>query len=473
VVCYTNHALDQFLEDLLDIGISGQDMVRLGGKHTDRTKPLSLYEKASTERLSSIHWMRINELKDVMRQEVDLLRGAFNRYYSSTMNKDQLLEFLEFASESLPFFEAFQVPEEKDGMTKVGSKGRKVNRYYLLDRWMNKSKDAGVYKTNIRSELRDVWKLSDNARDEAFRRWQMGLLEDTAKEISRIARSYNRHQTELDEVFNYKHAAVIRDKRIIGCTTTAAAKYAKELLAASPEVLLVEEAGEILESHIITAMGPKTEQLILIGDHKQLRPKVNNYNLTVEKGDGYDLNRSLFERLILKGYPHQTLTIQHRMRPEISTLIQHMTYASLSDAPSTLNRPDIIGLRDNVVFVDHRVLESDSQNIRDLADMAAPSSKQNEFECRMILQFVRYLAQQGYGSDKMIVLTPYLGQLRMLRDILQTENDPILNDLDKYDLARTGALGSISAQSQKRSIRISTVGKYGNVFILWNTAYKS
>jgi hypothetical protein len=34
--------------------------------------------------------------------------------------------------------------------------------------------------------------------------------------------------------------------------------------------------------------------------HRQLCPKVNNYNLTVEKGDGFELNRSLFERLVLE-----------------------------------------------------------------------------------------------------------------------------------------------------------------------------
>ena len=37
VICFTNH---QFLEDLMDIGIPSSAMVRLGGKSTDRTKPL-------------------------------------------------------------------------------------------------------------------------------------------------------------------------------------------------------------------------------------------------------------------------------------------------------------------------------------------------------------------------------------------------------------------------------------------------
>ncbi len=39
-------------------------------------------------------------------------------------------------------------------------------------------------------------------------------------------------------------------------------------MAARPTVLLVEEAGEILESHIMTALSDKIEQVILIGDHQ-------------------------------------------------------------------------------------------------------------------------------------------------------------------------------------------------------------
>jgi superfamily I DNA and/or RNA helicase len=58
-------------------------------------------------------------------------------------------------------------------------------------------------------------------------------------------------------------------------TTTGAAKY-KDLLAGSvrPGVVLVEEAGELLEAHVLTSLGTEARHLIMIGDHKQLRPKV-------------------------------------------------------------------------------------------------------------------------------------------------------------------------------------------------------
>lgn len=209
-------------------------------------------------------------------------------------------------------------------------------------------------------------------------------------------------------------------------------------------------------------MGQNTEQLILIGDHQQLRPKCNSYELTVDGGNGYDLDRSLFERLVRKGFPHTTLTKQHRMRPEISSIIRHMTYHNLTDADTTLDRDNLRGFRDNVMFINHSELEVELEESREVRDGSSASSKQNLFEASMILKCVRYLAQQGYGSDKLVVLTPYLGQLKLLRDELSRENDPILNDLDKFDLVRAGLLSDLSSKSSKAPLRISTIGQYTN-----------
>jgi superfamily I DNA and/or RNA helicase len=235
-------------------------------------------------------------------------------------------------------------------------------------------------------------------------------------------------------------------------------RYTKQIRGAAPGIILVEEAGEILESHMLTAMTPSTKQLILIGDHQQLRPKVNNYALTVEKGEGYDLNRSLFERLIRAGIPHITLRQQHRMCPEISSFVRQLTYPDLIDAPSTLNRDPVKGIRDRVVFIDHREPELAASQVADRNDQGATVSRQNLWEASMILKVVRYMAQQGYGTAQQVVLTPYLGQLVLLREQLAIENDPVLNDLDSADLVKAGLMTQASASSTKGVIRLSTIG---------------
>lgn len=63
------------------------------------------------------------------------------------------------------------------------------------------------------------------------------------------------------------------------------------------------------------------------------------------------------------------------------------------------------------------------------------------------------------GTEKVVVLTPYLGQLHLLQTVLCQENDPILNDLDSFDLVRAGLLPAASAKLTHRKIHLSTIGK--------------
>jgi superfamily I DNA and/or RNA helicase len=108
-------------------------------------------------------------------------------------------------------------------------------------------------------------------------------------------------------------------------------------------VVLIEEAAEILEAHVLTCLSPSVKRLIMIGDHQQLRPKLEHYPLRKESGKGIDFDISLFERLVTKlSFPASLLNVQHRMRPEISDLIRPV-YPSLEDHPSVSNRENLLG----------------------------------------------------------------------------------------------------------------------------------
>jgi hypothetical protein len=112
-----------------------------------------------------------------------------------------------------------------------------------------------------------------------------------------------------------------------------------------------------------------------------------------------------------------------------------------------------------VIFVSHSRPELNAGRIADRRDEGAMTSKENLYEADMVLKCVRYLGQQGYGTEDIVILTPYLGQLSLLTRTLATENDPVLNDLDSYELIRAGLLSLSAADISKRKIRISTVGK--------------
>lgn len=78
----------------------------------------------------------------------------------------------------------------------------------------------------------------------------------------------------------------------------------------------------------------------------------------------------------------------------------------------------------------------------------------------MVLKIIRYLGQQGYGTDKLVILTPYLGQLRALMDALKKAQqiDPVLSDLDYYDVVAAGLMSESAAKSIKKPIRLATIG---------------
>ncbi|GKZ94891.1 hypothetical protein AnigIFM59636_008622 [Aspergillus niger] len=437
IICYTNHALDQFLEDLLDIGIPSTSMVRLGSKSTSRTKELGLFEQSRG--MSGVDsWSFVNQSREKLDEALKELQSYSEKYNRDSISKDDMLEYLEFFEDST-FFDAFTVPEEPTGMQRIGSRGRSVENTI-----------CGMHGG-----------MGGTRRRELVETWQRNILRDKSAQLVELVKRCHDISKDLDEYFYHKrHCAVLENKRIVACTTNAAARYATALRVAKPGVLIVEEAGEILESHILTAMTLDTQQLVLIGDHKQLRPKINNYNLSVEKGDGLDLNRSLFERLISKGYPHSSLTIQHRMRPEISRLVRHLTYPDLQDSERTCKRPSLRGSQSDVVFVNHCHPERELHEYAERRDPTMKASKQNPFEVEVTLKVVKYLGQQGYGTDDIVILTPYLGQLSLLRTELSKTNDPVLNDLDANDLIQAGRLIPGSTKATRNPIRISTIDNY-------------
>ncbi|RAL01738.1 putative AAA family ATPase [Aspergillus ibericus CBS 121593] len=458
VMCYTNHALDQFLEDLLDIGIDQSEIVRLGSKSTNRTSQLNIHELKSDYRRSQNSWGVINKLNADADELKAAVPSAFQKYQEFRLSPGVIDEFLEF--EHPDFYEAFRPPEDGNEMTMVGKKGRDVTWGYLFEQWSS-GRDHGLPSLDhLCQAARDVWEMVPITRQSHIQKWTKALIEEQVTVLQRLMCRLDNCRDPLDDVWNDRTRTIISSKRIIGCTTTAASMNTAALGLASPGVILLEEAGEILEPHVLAAMGPHTKQLILIGDHQQLRPKINNYGLSVENGAGYDLNRSLFERLVGSGHPHSTLAIQHRMCPEISSLVQALTYPGLLNDPKTLNRPGPRGLQDRVIFINHNNPEKRFEDIADRRDEGAKVSKRNIFEAEMVLKIVRYLGQQGYGTDKIVVLTPYLGQLHLLRDYLRKDNDPVLNDLDSHDLVRAGLLSQASARHTKRPIRLSTIDNY-------------
>src|SRR3984885_4761342 len=160
VVCYTNHALDQFLEDILDIGIPATDIVRLGSaaKSSVRTQSLVLSGQSNDFRLRRDDWNIVNKRKAEAKDRANELQDAFMDYMAEAVSKPELLEYLEFSSEDSMFYEAFLLPVEATGMTRVGRKGKQMDEFYLLDRWAHGS-NAGSFQDEATAKFPSVWQM--------------------------------------------------------------------------------------------------------------------------------------------------------------------------------------------------------------------------------------------------------------------------------------------------------------------------
>lgn len=93
--------------------------------------------------------------------------------------------------------------------------------------------------------------------------------------------------------------------------------------------------------------------VFLLGDHKQLRPRTANHIM----GRKYNLDISLFERMVNNKIPSYKLVEQHRMRPEIVGLIAPAIYPHLRNHPSVMNRPHIRGVEQDVFCITHNADE--------------------------------------------------------------------------------------------------------------------
>ncbi|KAJ4166175.1 hypothetical protein NW765_007402 [Fusarium oxysporum] len=463
VLSYTNHALDQFMEDLMDIGVSSDQMVRLGSKFTEATKSTLLREYDGQKK----YWLKMEErniLNTLRVEETRLsleLQECSRKLAAREAHPADILEHLELSENFSIAWEAFQVPED-DGFKTVGSDGKAIEPASVYQYWLDGGdvNRLGHLSASLDLRARTVWNAPLAVKRQCHYEWSQMVREEQSARFVDLSKRFSDVRTEIKSILDERGRRVLKDKQIIACTTTAAAMYQSIIETANPDVILVEEAGEILEAHIITAMSASVKQLILIGDHKQLRPKVGNYVLTKEKGEGYDLNVSLFERLVVQGRHFTALEEQHRSHPDISQYPRMLAYPELKDMPSTSDRQPIRGLKTRVTFVHHERPEDTMDDVAERRDPTAKASKRNLHEAMMVLRMVRYLSQNGYKTENMVVLTPYLGQLFLLKETLRKEMDPWLNDVDNHDLVRAGLVTQAAAKVNKKPLRLSTIDNY-------------
>lgn len=230
----------------------------------------------------------------------------------------------------------------------------------------------------------------------------------------------------------------LQDVRIYVATVASLATKGDLLQFKSFDVVIVDEASQILEPQIIGLLA-QIPKFILIGDHKQLPAIVLQSQKRAEtvsdelKEIGLEsLKNSLFERLLMQAqqknwdWAYGMLTDQGRMHEEIAWFANHYFY---DDSLNTVKPVQIAPITNRYTTYDPNSPLETLLATRRLAFIPSyihtddsPGAKCNTFEAElvvcMIQKIIALYAKNGLSFDpekSVGVITPYRNQIAMIK----------------------------------------------------------
>ncbi|GFO25459.1 nfx1-type Zinc finger-containing protein 1-like, partial [Plakobranchus ocellatus] len=360
-----------------------------------------------------------SEMKEVNRRLDDVDREA------------EMLRALQVAFNISEYGEELMPPnldKERKKRWKAVNQLKKKYRFTLLG-WLQNTDKMDPEEAR---RVQNVWKLPVRQRWRLYRHWVDMHCRQLRGAIRDLARSYEEKARRYQEILHQEDKAILEKATILGMTTTAAARYQAVLREIGPSVVIVEEAAEVLEGHVLTALSEHCQHVVLIGDHKQLRPNPAVYKLKNECA----LDISLFERLVNNNLRYDQLRYQHRMRPEISELMKiRELYPTLQDHEKVMNYPHVCNVSTNLCFIQHEELDQQEEDTNTFS---------NHYEARFIVGLCEYLLLQGYSPRQMTILSPYKGQIQLI----------------KTQLKRMVHSKTVADKMEKGGLKISSVDNY-------------
>ncbi|KAG6967558.1 hypothetical protein JG688_00006251 [Phytophthora aleatoria] len=224
-------------------------------------------------------------------------------------------------------------------------------------------------------------------------------------------------KVELQREILRANSRVYEGKSVIGGTITGCVSRLEAIRTTNPFAILVEEASEVMEPLLLSCFSSSTRKLEMIGDHMQLQPSVMG-RIDFERVN--KINISMFERLISapqgNEVPSSVLSIQRRMRKSICDLTR-----SFYDDITTIEDHEVCGTK----VIGGAKRKPGMVPLLDAQERASVGlSRVNQQEAKMTCKLVQYLVHCGVPAKSIAVLTPYKGQLMLMRKML----------MDKYGL---------------------------------------
>lgn len=234
----------------------------------------------------------------------------------------------------------------------------------------------------------------------------------TSEETPEVAQFSSKRFVKKDETeFEDEHEAISKAEVVL---TTTGCIGGKRFRMIPFEKVIVDEAGQCPDPDILPAVLRNSDQLILVGDHKQLGP----FALSALSRKG-SYTMSLMLRLVALKQMPLMLTQQYRMHPDIAYFSSREFYLGLLE--SGVTREDRVWKGDTISWPNpgFPLLFWNTKGEEQTSD--GGTSYCNIEEGRALAKLLGVLDRNGVQGTSVAVITPYIGQVNFLNDLLQEE----------------------------------------------------
>jgi len=297
---------------------------------------------------------------------------------------------------------------------------------YSLESLVQSSEGTEIVK-DCRSELKDYLNTLSNARSRpSEKRVAYREMKSLRKEIR------SREETVVGQI--------LREANVVFATNVGAASSVFRRMTdvkgepISFDLVIIDEAAQALEASCWISL-LRGKRAVLAGDHKQLPPTIKCSVREVQR----DLGKTLFERLMFAyekkkdSFRSKMLEVQYRMHQDISDwasnamydgkLISHesvrdrklMTLPLVEEKAKALSNKNDCE-EDTLEKTTLILIDTTGCDMHETANEAG--SRSNEGEANIVLSHVNSLISLGLRAEDIAVITPYNGQVELLRSLL-------------------------------------------------------
>jgi regulator of nonsense transcripts 1 len=209
----------------------------------------------------------------------------------------------------------------------------------------------------------------------------------------------------LERTLKIVERQVLEASDVICCTCSMAAS--KKLQGFTYKSVLIDEATQSIEPECLLPLLLNSNQVVLVGDHKQLSPAV------VSDEAQKWLSLSMFERILNLGVEADQLLIQYRMHPSIAEFSNQMFYeGKLINGVTEKDREDYSKFPWPVSNIPLMFLATtEKEKVKNYSFF-------NCEEAQMCLCIVKKLIKGGVKPSQIAIITPYAAQREVLLGML-------------------------------------------------------